>query len=75
MNFKTELQNELSKHSSRAKREQVASAVFWAMKEKGFELAIVNDRAFVQTENGFEVGKIYWMRRNNKQDLYEIVEA
>lgn len=72
MNFETELKQELSKHSSRANRSMVASAVYWAMKEKGFNLAIVNDRGFVQTENGRSVGDTYWMRRNNKQDMYVI---
>lgn len=76
MKFSIELSKELSKHSSRAKREEVASFVYWAMKGKGFNIAIVNDKGFENQDKEPAEGcfnrRVYWMRRNNGIDCWEI---
>lgn len=74
MRFGLELAKELHDYSSRMNRAKVCESVYRAMKAKGFDLCIVNDRAFQLCENGYGVGSVYFMRRNNRVDCWEYVK-
>lgn len=71
--FATELTIELDKYSSRLNRAQVCQEVFFIMKDKGFDICTISDRAFQQVDKskGMPVGPTYFMRRNNRLDCWE----
>ena len=76
MKFADAILEAIHKYSSSMKRNEVVDRAYDELKAMGFNLAIVNDRAFVLCgDDSREIGPTYWLRRNNRVDTWEVRQA